>query len=226
MSRNIRAMAQLKKNSELYNLYIIIGILLLDTILYIVFRATGIAEGESAGEYISMMYGMTVGIFCSVLVFIKLFLMVDEVTRGLCFGMTRRTIFIYSRIVDLLEILIIAVISMFVLKGIGVALIFKIALVFYGILMFTEGLAGNNIIRYGKIAYWVFYIAFMCFFLGAPRLAGVIPGGEAFVDDLVEMIINPSYNQGVLWAKILGFNAVGMLINWLTFRTLSVKTNV
>ncbi|SCZ76385.1 hypothetical protein [Pseudobutyrivibrio xylanivorans] len=226
MSRDIRATAQLKKYSELYNLYIIIGVLILDVVLYIVFRATGVSEGTSAGEFISMMYGITVGILCSALVFVKMFMMVDEVSRGLCFGMTRRELFICMRIVDLLEIIVIAVTSTLVLRSVDASLIFKIALLVYGIIMVIEGLAGNNIIRYGKAAYWVFYIAFLCFFLGGSRLIGVIPGGEAFVEDLIEMFINPAYNQGVLWAKILGFNAFGLLINWLTFRTISVKTNV
>jgi hypothetical protein len=226
MSRDIRATAQLKKYSELYNLYIIIGVLILDVVLYIVFRATGVSEGTSAGEFISMMYGITVGILCSALVFVKMFMMVDEVSRGLCFGMTRRELFICMRIVDLLEIIVIAVISTLVLRSVDASLIFKIAFLVYGIIMVIEGLAGNNIIRYGKAAYWVFYIAFLGFFLGGPRLIGVIPGGEAFVEDLIEMFINPAYNQGVLWAKILGFNAFGLLINWLTFRTISVKTNV
>ena len=226
MSRNIRAMAQLKKNTELYNLFIIIGILVLDVILYGIFRVTGVSDGESASEYISMMYGMTVGIFCSVVVFIKLFMMVDEVTRGLCFGMTRRTLFTYSRIVDLLEILIVAVVSILVLRSMSAALILKIAFAFYGLLMLIEGLAGNNILRYGKAAYWVFYIAFMCLFLGAPRLIGVIPGAVDFVATVVEMFINPFYNQGIVWASILGFIAIGVIINWYTFRKLAVNTNL
>lgn len=226
MSRNIRAIAQLKKNSELYNLFIVLGVAILDVILYCIFLATGVADGESARDYLEIMFGITVGVFCSISIFIKVFMMVDEVSRGLCFGMTRRTIFIYSRVVDLLEILIVAVIALVVLKDTDASLIFKIAITFYGIIVWIEGLAGNNVIRYGKIAYWVFYVAFMLIAIGGPRGIKFIPGGKDFMAIVVDMFINPFYNQGIVWAWILGFTALGMIVNWLTFRKISVNTNL
>lgn len=220
MIRDIRAIAQLKKYSELYNVIIIVGATIMMIIINLI---TGLSE-LSVEDLRILIPVVVASIFFGFSIFFKVFLMVDEVPRGLSFGMTRRKLFAYSRVVDLLEILVVALLVWVISIDVSLGLVLKIAVLCYGVILWIEGIAGNSVIRYGKVAYWIYYIALMVVCIGLPRLSGFFPVvGDVFAT-MIDAIITPVYNQGMLWSAILGFAAVGMLINWITFRKIPVNS--
>lgn len=220
MIRDIRAIAQLKKYSELYNLILILGATIMVIIVNIIIGAV-----EFTVEELRLIVPIAVAaMFIGFSLFFKVFLMTDEVPRGLSFGMTRRKLFAYSRVVDLLEILVVALLVWVISIDVSLGLVLKIAVLCYGVILWIEGIAGNSVIRYGKVAYWIYYIALMVVCIGLPRLSGFFPVvGDVFAT-MIDAIITPVYNQGMLWSAILGFAAVGMLINWITFRKIPVNS--
>lgn len=158
-------------------------------------------------------------------VFLKVMLLPEEVMRGLSFGGTRREVFAISRIVDLIEVIVVALPALFICKG-NENMIFELGALCFGFFMWTEGLVGNNVIRYGKIAYWIYYIAFITAIGALPRIVRVFPGLEICVRKFTDGIINPGTNCLYVWCIISIFVIVGIVVNWLTFRKIPVKNAV
>lgn len=222
MVRDIRAIAQLKKFGALYNLIIVLIAAIGGCVLYFVIEdATTPIE-----EVKQIVAGMIVMIYLIVNLFIKIFLMVDEVARGLSFGMTRRKLFIYSRLADLLEIIVLVAVAYLFISDFGPQLIIKAGVLTFGVITWVEGVAGNSVIRYGKIAYWIYYIVFMFIFIGCPRIFSAVPTlGQAFAI-AIDAFITPAYNQAAIWGGLLVFVLAGIVVNWITFRRIPVNVVV
>lgn len=222
MGRDIKAICEIKKVSELTNLFIIVlcaGLALLFTTVLGTFD-------HSISEIVSIMVFVIVAGYVFLNTFLKIIVLTEEVSRGITFGMTRRKLFTYLRIVDLLEIVVLMILALALVDNVDKTLIFKIAALVYGIFMWIEGLAGNNVIRYGKIAYWVYYICFFMIMIAGPKLYYIIPAARDFRMRLIDGFTNNFYNQGYLWLVLVIFMGLGMFVNWLTFRRLSVNYNV
>ena len=89
--------------------------------------------------------------------------------------------------------------------------------------MWVEGIAGNSVVRYGKIAYWVYYFVFLFACIALPRLGYFIPSFGTPLAVLWDFFINPFFNQGIVWTAILVFDMLGLIVNWLTFRKIPVN---
>ncbi len=185
------------------------------------------ARSESDTEMFFMIVGTTIPIGYLMLgIFMKIFFMADEVPRGLTFGMTRRNFFAVSRLYDFVELLVMTIICIFLWHHLGVNMVCKLAILLYGLFMYIEGIAGNSVIRYGKTAYWIYYIVFMVTMIGLPRLIHLMSPVRDFFVKTIDALTNPVYSQGKVWLGIFIFVAVGMIINWFTFRKIPVNANV
>lgn len=224
MSRNnIKAICQLKKTGEIWNLFLIALAILIGVVLEFIFRSTGMEDDTPYGDLIAgiLAYGYVI-----INVFIKVFLQADEVPRGLCFGMTRKVLFGYSRIADFLEIAVFAIIVSLISASVATTTIFKIAIIVFGLIMWIEATAGNGMLRYGKVVYWIYYICFLLIMIGGPRLIGEATGMSDATAHLVDMIINPFYNQLPVWIGIMAFAVAGLVVNWITFRKIPVNVSI
>ena len=224
MSRNnIKAICQLKKNGELCNLVILVIAILVGSIVELVFRSTDTGD---AIPYRDVIAGAFAYGYVLINIFVKVFIQADEVPRGLCFGMTRKVLFGYSRIADFLEIAAFTILARIVAVSIATSTIFKIAIIVFGLIMWIEGIAGNGMLRYGKIVYWIYYICFLLIMIGGPRLIGEATGMSDATALLVDMIINPFYNQLPVWIGIMAFAVAGLVVNWITFRKIPVNLSI
>jgi hypothetical protein len=102
----------------------------------------------------------------------------------------------------------------------------KLAVIAFGFFTLLSGVVGNSIVRYGKTAYWVYYILFLVICFGTPRLIHLVPAFGDFLASTVDHITNPVYSQGPIWIGILVFVAISGFISWLTFRKIAVNSNV
>lgn len=216
---NIKAICQLKKYSEIYNAVILVLSLTVGIILELIFRKSGMDE-TYMGDVIAVAVGFG---YALINLFIKIFVLADEVPRGLSFGMTRKALFGYSRLVDLIEIIIFAIIAAIASASITLGVIFKSAALMFGVIMWIEALAGNGMLRYGKVVYWIYYIFFMVVMLGGPRVIESVTGAADGAAALADMFINPFYNQLPVWSCVIAFAVIGLIINWLTFRKIPVN---
>ncbi len=219
MVRDIRAIARLKRTGEISNLLILVGGLILAGVISFFLRD----EISSAEEVTDIIAGVVCGIFVLVTLFIKVFFMADEIPKALSFGMTRHKLFVYSRLVDLLEVAVIALLAFFLQNFVDGRSIFRIAILYYGVIMWMEGLAGNNVIRYGKIAYWIYYIFFLAFFMGFPKVINAVPAVADAVEKFAKFLSSPASNLMYLWSGIILFVFLGIAVNWLSFRRLAVN---
>ena len=220
---NIKAICRLKKTGEIWNLFLIALAILIGVVLEFIFRSTGMEDDTPYGDLIAgiLAYGYVI-----INVFIKVFLQADEVPRGLCFGMTRKVLFGYSRIADFLEIAVFAIIVSLVSVSVATITVFKIAIIVFGLIMWIEATAGNGMLRYGKVVYWIYYICFLLIMIGGPRLIGEATGMSDATAHLVDMIINPFYNQLPVWIGIMAFAVAGLVVNWITFRKIPVNVSI
>ncbi len=224
MSRNnIKAICQLKKTGEIWNLFLLALAILIGVVLEFIFRSTGTEDDIPYGDLIAgiLAYGYVI-----INVFIKVFLQADEVPRGLCFGMTRKVLFGYSRIADFLEIAVFAIIVSLISASVATITVFKIAIIVFGLIMWIEATAGNGMLRYGKVVYWIYYICFLLIMIGGPRLIGEVTGVSDATALLVDMAINPFYNQLPVWIGIMAFAVAGLVVNWITFRKIPVNVSI
>ena len=220
MIRDIKAIARLKKQSEIYNLLIISFIVLL--VLFI-----GFISGDDdmrAGNIRILIATLISGIYVGVNLFIKLITMADEITRGLTFGMTRKKLFVLERVADIAEILVVACIA-FLLIGRG-SMIVKLIILVFGLFNWVEGLAGNNMMRYGKKAFWVYYIIYFAVILVFPRTLGASDKLVEITRLFMDWIRGAVSGQPQLWTGVVIFAIVGLMVNWLTFRKIPVNYSV
>jgi hypothetical protein len=223
MSRNnIKAICQLKKAGEFWNLFVIALSIVIGITLEFIFRANGVDEADF-GEVLtgSIAFGYVI-----INMFLKVFVQADEVPRGLCFGMTRKVLFGYSRVVDFLEIAVFTIIAIIASTSIATTTVFKIAIIIFGLIMWIEATAGNGMLRYGKVVYWIYYICFLLIMIGGPRLIGEATGMSDATAHIVDMIINPFYNQLPVWVGIIAFAVAGLVVNWITFRKIPVNLSI
>ncbi|MDC7278975.1 hypothetical protein NXH64_05585 [Butyrivibrio fibrisolvens] len=220
MSRDIKAILHIKKYNELFNLFMIAIIIAAMLIMCLVFSTNTSFDTEGLSMILA---GGIIGGYVGTSMFFKIFFIADEVPRGLTFGMTRKKLFVGCRIVDMLEILFFTLVAFAFIKVIGVSMILKVAVALYGVYMWVEGLAGNSVVRYGKIAYWVYYFVFLFAVIALPRLGYFIPSFGTPLALAWDFFINPFFNQGIVWTSILVFDLLGLIVNWLTFRKIPVN---
>ncbi|WP_458459929.1 hypothetical protein [Pseudobutyrivibrio sp.] len=217
---NIKAIWQLKKNGEIWNLFIIVLAIVIGTTLQLIFKKVGIEDEASFGDI--LVAGIAYG-YMIINLFIKVFVLADEVPRGLSFGMTRKVLFLYSRLADLAEILFIAVIAMLIPTSLTPNTILKIAIAVYCLFNWIEATAGNGMLKFGKVVYWIYYIIFLVIMIGGPRFIESVSGAADGTALIIDMFINPFYNQLYVWLGILAFTLAGLFVNWLTFRKIPVN---
>ncbi|MBO6283466.1 MAG: hypothetical protein J6M63_06000 [Pseudobutyrivibrio sp.] len=217
---NIKAIWQLKKNGEIWNLFIIVLAIVIGITLQLIFKKVGIEDGASFGDI--LVAGIAYG-YMIINLFIKVFVLADEVPRGLSFGMTRKVLFLYSRLADLAEILFIAVIAMLIPTSLTPNTILKIAIAVYCLFNWIEATAGNGMLKFGKVVYWIYYIIFLVIMIGGPRFIESVSGVADGTALIADMFINPFYNQLYVWFGILAFTLAGLFVNWLTFRKIPVN---
>ncbi|SFU89901.1 hypothetical protein [Butyrivibrio sp. INlla21] len=220
MSRDIKAIARLKKLSEIYNLLIISFVVLL--VLFI-----GFISGDDdmrVGNIRILIATLISGIYVGVNLFIKLITMADEITRGLTFGMTRKKLFVLERMTDIAEILVVACIA-FLLIGRG-SMIVKLIILVFGLFNWVEGLAGNNMMRYGKKAFWVYYIIYFAITLIIPRTLGASDRIVEITRLFMDWIRGTVLGQPLLWTGSIIFAIVGLVVNWITFRRIPVNYSI
>lgn len=217
---NIKAIWQLKKNGEIWNLFIIVLAIVIGTTLQLIFKKVGIEDEASFGDI--LVAGIAYG-YMIINLFIKVFVLADEVPRGLSFGMTRKVLFLYSRLADLAEILFIAVIAMLIPTSLTPNTILKIAIAVYCLFNWIEATAGNGMLKFGKVVYWIYYIVFLVIMIGGPRFIESVSGAADGRALIIDMFINPFYNQLYVWLGILAFTLAGLFVNWITFRKIPVN---
>ena len=220
MSRDIKAIARLKKLSEIYNLLIMSFVLLVVLIGIIIPGRRDIGAGNIRMVIATVISGVYVGVN----LFIKLITMADEITRGLTFGMTRKKLFVLERVADIAEILVVACIA-FLLIGRG-SMIVKLIILVFGLFNWVEGLAGNNMMRYGKKAFWVYYIIYFAVILIFPRTLGASDKIVEITRLFMDWIRGAVLGQPQLWTGVVIFAIVGLMVNWLTFRKIPVNYSV
>ena len=220
MSRDIKAIARLKKLSEIYNLLIMSFVLLVVLIGIIIPGRRDIGAGNIRMVIATVISGVYVGVN----LFIKLITMADEITRGLTFGMTRKKLFVLERVADIAEILVVACIA-FLLIGRG-SMIVKLIILVFGLFNWVEGLAGNNMMRYGKKAFWVYYIIYFAVTLIMPRTLGASDKIVEITRLFMDWIRGAVLGQPQLWTGVVIFAIVGLMVNWLTFRKIPVNYSV
>lgn len=217
---NIKAIWQLKKNGEIWNLFIIVLAIVIGITLQLIFKKVGIEDEASFGDI--LVAGIAYG-YMIINLFIKVFVLADEVPRGLSFGMTRKVLFLYSRLADLAEILFIAVIAMLIPTSLTPNTILKIAIAVYCLFNWIEATAGNGMLKFGKVVYWIYYIVFLVIMIGGPRFIESVSGAADGTALIIDMFINPFYNQLYVWLGILAFTLAGLFVNWITFRKIPVN---
>lgn len=218
MERFIQKAISLKKADEIANLlYILFGIVL----SIIIWLITG-DFGKEPLLFAKAMCGIVAVTYFFGNVFLKVMLLPEEVMRGLSFGGTRREVFAISRIVDLIEVIVVALPALFICKG-NENMIFELGALCFGFFMWTEGLVGNNIIRYGKIAYWIYYIVVLPVMGALPKLTRLIPEFGVSCKNFADAVVNSGTNELYVWCVIAIFVIVGIVVNWLTFRKIPVK---
>lgn len=218
MERFIQKAISLKKADEIANLlYILFGIVL----SIIIWLITG-DFGKEPLLFAKAMCGIVAVTYFFGNVFLKVMLLPEEVMRGLSFGGTRREVFAISRIVDLIEVIVVALPALFICKG-NENMIFELGALCFGFFMWTEGLVGNNIIRYGKIAYWIYYIVVLPVMGALPKLTRLIPEFGVSCKNFADAVVNSGTNELFVWCVIAIFVIVGIGVNWLTFRKIPVK---
>lgn len=217
---NIKAIWQLKKNGEIWNLFIIVLAIVIGITLQLIFKKVGIEDEASFGDI--LVAGIAYG-YMIINLFIKVFVLADEVPRGLSFGMTRKVLFLYSRLADLAEILFIAVIAMLIPTSLTPNTILKIAIAIYCLFNWIEATAGNGMLKFGKVVYWIYYILFLVIMIGGPRFIESVSGAADGTALIIDMFINPFYNQLYVWLGILAFTLAGLFVNWITFRKIPVN---
>lgn len=157
-------------------------------------------------------------------VFFKIVYYSMESQRAVLFGMTRKATFIFVKIFDFIEIAIIALLSAIILPGGKFIMVFKIAILVYVFYAFLEAICGNCVIRFGKTAYWVCYIAIFLAFLGIPKILSFVPGAWEFIGKIVMGFLSTGYYQGAFWGCLLGSLAVVIVIHWMLFRKVAVSS--
>ena len=105
-------------------------------------------------------------------------------------------------------------------------MIVKLIILVFGLFNWVEGLAGNNMMRYGKKAFWVYYIIYFAVTLIIPRTLGASDKIVEITRLFMDWIRGAVLGQPQLWTGVVIFAIVGLMVNWLTFRKIPVNYSV
>ncbi len=219
MRKNMKAVLLLR-SGEIYTCGLIMAI------AGIVALVTGLLTSSTNLEIKEGLYlfGMTFVVYPFINLFLRILFLVDETSKGLSFGMTRRVFFIISRIYDLIEITLITLIMILIFGSDYTILIVIGAVLYFGLMMWIEGLVGNNVIKFGKIVYIIYYVSLLVLLIGGPKLLFF----AGFEDDMESIGNNISAINGspTMFLVATGlFILLGVGCNWLTFRKIPINTN-
>ena len=219
MRKNMKA-AFMLRNGELFTMLIIMAITALVAIV------TGALTSSFALEFKEWLYlcATPIAVYPFINIFLKAIFLVDETAKGLSFGMTRRTFFITNRIYDLIEVVVITLLAIAILGRDYAILIILGAVVYFGLIMWVEALVGNNVIRYGKIFYGIYYVSVIVLLIAGPKLL-LHAGFESTIGEIVKSLVESSGFPIIIWAITGLFILLGLGCNWLTFRKIPINTN-
>ena len=171
-----------------------------------------------AGDVMDMMN--LVGIIfaygaCLVMAFFHSMLYSVEMSRGLQFGSTRRELFIGYRLTDI-PLLLVFVLMAFICGGKDLFLVIiegiLVMLFFYHL---TQAIVGNMILRFGKIAYWIYYFFILLLILAIPRVLSSMTGA---MDKVVDFYMAVATNSAGVICGLVVANLVALFVNWLFLR--------
>ena len=98
------------------------------------------------------------------------------------------------------------------------------AVVYFGLIMWVEALVGNNVIRYVKIFYGIYYVSVIVLLIAGPKLL-LHAGFESTIGEIVKSLVESSGFPIIIWAITGLFILLGLGCNWLTFRKIPINTN-
>ncbi|MBO4911125.1 MAG: hypothetical protein J5504_00235 [Butyrivibrio sp.] len=213
MIRDVKAIICLKKKNMFWNVAIaIIGIVAM------IFLMLYLWDDERANLYT----GLYMASFMALCMCVKVCFMAVEIPRGLSFGMTRVKLFAWNRVWDFIELVIIFLPVAFWAEN-GVYLSFKLMVIFFGFNMWLEGIAGNSILKLGRVAWWTYYVLFFALFMTVPKIIFSILGFEEVLNLFFDRILSNGADQLQIWIGIIAFVVTGTWINWMTFRKIEVR---
>lgn len=218
MIRDIKATFEIKKYNEIFYGIIVFGAVLLSLII------TACTEDDLT--LVELCASFIAGGYIAMSLFFKPFLVSTDFPRALSFGMTRRKMFIYTRLYDLAEIIVISLIIIALPNVVGAGAVLKIAALCFGVFSLISGAVGNSIIRFGKNAYWVYYVSIFVLMFGIPRLSHIFPVIRDCFASAFDHLVNPVYNQLGIWFGIIVFIVVTLIIAWLTTRKVAVNNDL
>ena len=212
MLRDFKTVICLKKTNILLNIVMVtFGILL-------VIFAARLLRDEG---FFYLQWGFLTASIVAVCMCVKWCMSATEVPRGLSFGITRYKLFIWSRVWDFLELVIIIFPVVFCLKD-GFYPCFKLVIILFGFAMWLEGLAGNSVIRFGMLAFWSYYVTIIAAFVLTARVVLSDSVAHYMGNGFFGVLLSTGSDRLQVWAGIMAFVAAGLLINWLTFRKIEV----
>ena len=218
MIRDLKATFEIKKYNEIFYGIIVFGAVLLSLII------TACTEDDLT--LVELCASFIAGGYIGMSLFFKPFLVATDFPRALSFGMTRKKMFIYTRLYDLAEIIVISLIIIALPNVVGTSAVLKIAALCFGVFSLISGAVGNSIIRFGKTAYWVYYFGIFVLMFGIPRLSHIFPVIRDCFASAFDHLVNPVYNQLGIWFGIIAFIVVTLIIAWLTTRRVAVNNDL
>lgn len=219
MRKNMKAVLLLRSGE-------ICTCVLIMAIAGIVALVTGIFLTSQNMEFREVMYliGTTFVVYPFINLFLRILFLVDETSKGLSFGMTRRVFFIISRIYDCIEVILIALLIILFFGSDYAQLIGIGAVLYLGLMMWIEGLVGNNVIKYGKIVYIVYYVSLLVLLIGGPKVL-LLAGLEDSIGGIGCSILAVNGFEVMMLVAASIFIILGVVCNWLTFRKVPVNTS-
>ncbi len=214
MIKDIKKIVCLKKASEL---------LILLLVAFVITLVNVVAFLSGVNDDVTIFIAFISGIFSYVgfAVFFKPMMIPIEVPRGLSFGMTRHKLFVWSRIMDFAELFVLFLPLIFI-PDFGVAVYLKLLILCFGVIMWVEGLAANSILRFGKAAYFVYYFAFIALVMAISRVYDKIPGFSEQMGKIFTATLDTNLANFNILVVFLLFTVAGLIVNWMTFRNVSV----
>ena len=148
----------------------------------------------------------------------KTMLFADEATRAISFGMTRKAFFLYSKFIELLEIIIVTALVNLIIQDVDAYIFIRVAAIVFGVFMWNEGIVANSVMRYGKKVYIGFYLGMFVVMIGLSKLIELSPSFRDFLMNVKDVIASSNAAVAEIWIGIIIFILAGVFVNWITFR--------
>lgn len=148
---------------------------------------------------------------------------VENASRALAYGMTRKTYFINNIVTSILEAIVMCVVVGLISGGRYWFPIIKIFALFTVIELLLEGVVGNNMVKYGRKVYGIYYFIFIILSISFSKIHELFPQLVAVANKFFDLISVPTLMQPSLWSGIAIAFVVALVINWITFRKLEVR---